>query len=148
MVRLIKCSTTSKKIRPGNLGCFGYAMNMKTLLLSAFVCIGGCSVSNNTRIAGPEGPRPNEKTWVTPKDVPTIDLTEDNVPDFWTATPTIIDTNTFANRHQITGPIPGKHPRPSKFLPAHKKPHSIVYPSVSKGTQARIRTHQHLRTRM
>tara|TARA_X000001036_G_scaffold350622_1_gene331342 strand:- start:496 stop:2352 length:1857 start_codon:yes stop_codon:yes gene_type:complete len=99
-----------------------YAMNMKTLLLSAFICIGGCSVSNNTRIAGPEGPRPNEKTWVTPKDVPTIDLTEDNVPDFWTATPTIIDTNTFANRHQITGPIPGKHPRPSKFLPAHKKP--------------------------
>ena len=42
---------------------------------------------------------------------------------FGPRTPSIIDTNAFANRHQITGPVPGVHPRPAKFLPPHKKPH-------------------------
>jgi hypothetical protein len=102
-------------------------MNMKTqklLLLSIltlFIILGGCAVKAYT-VAGPDGPRPNAKTWETPKDVPTIDVSQDNVPYFWTATPTIINTNDFADQHQIDGPIAGAHPRPAKFLPPHKKP--------------------------
>jgi hypothetical protein len=103
-------------------------MNMKTQnllllpILTLFILLGGCAVTAYT-VAGPDGPRPNAKTWETPKGVPTIDLSQDNVADFWTATPTIIDTNSFSDRHQVHGPIQGEHPRPAKFLPAHRKPH-------------------------
>ncbi|MBC8523076.1 hypothetical protein H8D29_04035 [PVC group bacterium] len=93
---------------------------MKNILIACFVLSAGCTQIGNW---GPEGPRPNKKTWVTPTNVPTIDLTQDNVPDFWTATPTIIDTNTFAEKSQLKGAAAGSHPRPAKFLPAHKKPH-------------------------
>jgi len=92
---------------------------MKSILIACFMVVAGCAGIDSM---GPEGPRPTQKTWETPANVPTIDLSQDNVPDFWTATPTIIDTNAFSNRHQITGPIPGNHPRPAKFLPSHKKP--------------------------
>jgi len=95
---------------------------MKATILIGFFLIVSCSASNKVQTAGPDGPRPNAKTWVTPKDVPTIDLSKDNVPAFWTATPTIINTDLFTNRHQVSGPIPGPHPRPAKFLPPHKKP--------------------------
>ena len=95
---------------------------MKTLLITGFILIIGCSTTKNSIVAGPEGPRPNAKTWTTPKNVPTIDLTQDNVPDFWTVTPTIINTLEFKDKHQVHGPIPGKHPRPAMFLPPHKKP--------------------------
>ena len=78
--------------------------------------------SSQVATHGPEGPRPNAKTWETPKDVPIIDLSQDNVPYFWTATPTIINTNDFTDKHQINGPLSGAHPRPAKFLPPHKKP--------------------------
>ena len=96
---------------------------MKTLLITGFILIIGCSTTKNSIVAGPEGPRPNAKTWITPKNVPTIDLTQDNVPDFWTVTPTIINTLEFKDKHQVHGPIPGKHPRPANYLPPHKKPH-------------------------
>ncbi len=95
---------------------------MKTTILIGILCFAGCSTAKSVSSAGPEGPRPNAKTWVTPENVPTIHLSQDNVPDFWTATPTIIDTNAFTDKHQLNGPIPGKHPRPAKFLPPHHKP--------------------------
>ena len=81
--------------------------------------LAGCT---STNLMGPDGPRPTQKTWNTPTDIPTIDLAQDNVPDFWTATPTIIDTNSFADKHQVKGMAAGPHPRPAKFLPPHKKP--------------------------
>ncbi len=93
---------------------------MKSLLIACFMIVAGCATNDSK---GPEGPRPTQKTWKTPTNVPTIDLSRDNVPDFWTATPTIINTNNFANMHQITDAIEGSHPRPAKFLPPHKKPH-------------------------
>ena len=93
---------------------------MKSLLIACFMIVAGCATVDSK---GPEGPRPTQKTWKTPTNVPTIDLSRDNVPDFWTATPTIINTNNFANMHQITDAIEGPHPRPAKFLPPHKKPH-------------------------
>ncbi|MDP7009171.1 MAG: hypothetical protein QGI78_06335 [Phycisphaerales bacterium] len=92
---------------------------MKTIIIASFVLIMGCTPN---AAWGPEGPRPNKKTWVTPTDVPTIDLSEDNVPDFWTATPTIINTNSFADKHQLKGAAEGPHPRPATYLPPHKKP--------------------------
>ena len=95
---------------------------MKTVILIGFLCIASCGASQKSRNAGPIGPRPNAKTWVTPEHVPTIDLSRENVPSFWTATPTIIDTNSFASQHQLKGPIRGPHPRPAKYLPPHHKP--------------------------
>ncbi len=94
---------------------------MKTLSIAFLMLITACSSQVATR--GPEGPRSNITNRPAPKNVPTIDLSRDNVPDFWTATPTIIDTNSFTDKHQVRGPIPGPHPRPAKFLPPHKKPH-------------------------
>ncbi len=96
---------------------------MKTLIIIGFLLAGCCSAPKTVHTSGPDGPRPNAKTWVTPKNVPTIDLSKDNVADFWTATPTIIDTDSFADKHQVKGFVQGPHPRPAKFLPKHKKPH-------------------------
>jgi hypothetical protein len=96
---------------------------MKTIIFTSLLCIAGCTGQKTTIIAGPEGPRPSNTDRPVPKDVPTIDLSQDNVPDFWTATSTIIDTNTFADKHQLKGPVAGPHTRPATFLPAHKKPH-------------------------
>ncbi len=107
----------------GFLGNLRYPVGMKILLISCFALICGCHTSKTIQQAGPTGPRPNAKTWVTPKNVPTINLSQDNVPDFWTSTPTIIDTNSFADKHQLKGPVAGPHTRPATFLPAHKKPH-------------------------
>ncbi|MDP7004902.1 MAG: hypothetical protein QF718_01655 [Phycisphaerales bacterium] len=98
---------------------------MKTLFMIiffSFLCFAGCSTTKSVTNAGPEGPRPNSKKWVTPEHVPVIDLTQDNVPGFWTVTPTIIDTHSFADKHQLHGPVAGPHPRPAKFLPPHHKP--------------------------
>ena len=88
--------------------------------LVSFLLITACS-SQIVRV-GPDGPRRDDTQRPLPLDVPTIDLSQDNVPDFWVATPTIIDTNSFAVQRQVHGPIPGKHPRPAKFLPPHQKP--------------------------
>ncbi|MBT4530999.1 MAG: hypothetical protein HOC27_07315 [Phycisphaerae bacterium] len=93
---------------------------MKTLTIISFLLLTACSSQVLTNI--PEGPRANTKTWETPSDVPTIDLSKDNVADFWTATPTIIDTNSFTDKHQVKGFVQGPHPRPANFLPKHKKP--------------------------
>jgi len=98
---------------------------MKTMILLGFLCVASCASTKSSTIArpdAPEGPKPNVKTWVTPTSVPTIQLARDNVPDFWVATPTIIDTNSFAEKHQLGDPIPGKHPRPANYLPPHQKP--------------------------
>ena len=95
---------------------------MKTLFLIVFLCIVSCATVKYSSSARPTGPRTITKTRATPKDVPTIRLAQDNVPDFWTARPTIIDTNSFADQHQLQNPIPGIHPRPAKFLPPHQKP--------------------------
>ena len=103
---------------------------MKTLSIAFFMFITACSSQVATR--GPEGPRPNVTNRPAPKNVPTIDLSRDNVPDFWTATPTIIDTNSFTDKHQVRGPVPGPHPRPAKFLPPHKKPN---FPEVGPPNQ-------------
>jgi hypothetical protein len=93
---------------------------IQTTFFVPFLVLAACSSQNVINM--PEGPRPNKKTWETPKDVPIIDLSEDNVPDFWTATPTIIDTATFTDKHQVKGFVVGEHPRPAAFLPKHKKP--------------------------
>ena len=95
---------------------------MKTVILIGFLCLASCTTPTNNNAAGPIGPRPNAKTWVTPKNVPTINLGKENVATHWTATPTIIDTNSFTDKHQLQGPMPGPHPRPAKFLPPHQKP--------------------------
>ncbi len=95
---------------------------MKTLLITSLLCFSGCTATKNVIIAGPEGPKPTVKNRAIPKNVPTINLGQDNVPAYWIATPTIIDTNIFEDRHQLTGPVAGPHPRPAKFLPPHKKP--------------------------
>ncbi len=55
-----------------------------------------------------------------PTDVPTIDVTHDNVSATWTCEPTIIDTSTFASQHQLTGPWEGNTARPGTLLPPHK----------------------------
>ena len=89
-------------------------------IIASLTLLAACSSKVVTNM--PEGPRPNTKTWKTPTNVPTIDLSEDNVADFWTATPTIIDTDSFADKHQVKGFVQGPHPRPAKFLPKHKKP--------------------------
>jgi len=94
---------------------------MKTAILIGFLSFAGCAASNSS-ISRPDGPKPNAKNWVTPKNVPTISLATDNVPDFWVAAPSIIDTNTFIDQHQLGEPVPGKHPRPAAFLPPHHKP--------------------------
>jgi hypothetical protein len=93
---------------------------IQTAFFAPLLALAACSSQNVVNM--PEGPKPNSKTWETPKDVPTIDLSEDNVPDFWTATPTIIDTTTFKDKHQVKGFVEGEHPRPAAFLPKHKKP--------------------------
>lgn len=95
---------------------------MKTLIITSLLCLAGCTVSKNVMVAGPEGPRPRADNVAKPIHVPTIELTQDNVPDFWTVTPTIIDTATFENQHQLSGPVPGPHRRPASLLPPHRKP--------------------------
>jgi len=72
---------------------------------------------------GPDGTHLIRSERPVPKDVPTINLAQENVAAHWIVMPTIIDTNSFTEKHQIKGPLPGPHPRPSKFLPPHKKPH-------------------------
>jgi len=98
---------------------------MKTAILTTFLLFIGCT-SNEIVVRGPDGPRLQPKSTdehkLAPFGVPTIDLTQDNVATHWTATPTIIDTLSFPNQHQLTDPVPGPHPRPAKFLPPHKKP--------------------------
>jgi len=99
---------------------------MKTMILIGILCLASCNTLKHSNSAGPDGPRPNAKTWVTPKGVPTIRLDKDNVATKWTAMPTIIDTTSFTDTHQLHGPTPGKHPRPAKFLPPHHKPNFDV----------------------
>ena len=57
-----------------------------------------------------------------PAGVPTIDLSKNNVATHWTAYPTIIDTRTFVDNHQLKGHVEGPYRRPGTLLPPHKKP--------------------------
>ena len=102
---------------------------MKTAILTSFLLFAGCS-SSQVASRGPEGPRLqpriHQANRPTPVGVPTIDLSKDNIATHWTVTPTIIDTQSFAEQHQLNGPVPGPHPRPAKYLPPHKKPNLDV----------------------
>ncbi|MCH2140185.1 MAG: hypothetical protein MK100_04030 [Phycisphaerales bacterium] len=72
--------------------------------------------------AGPAWPSDWQPTTGQPRptDVPTIDLTQDNVPATWTCLPTQIDTAAFPSRRQLTRPWDGPTIRPGKLLPPHK----------------------------
>lgn len=98
--------------------------SLKITLLGCALCFGGC-VTEQSASLGPIGARRDliYKDHLPPQHVPTIHLAKDNVASFWEASATIIDTDSFANRHQLRGPVSGAHPRPAKFLPPHKKPH-------------------------
>mgnify|MGYP001174651399 CR=1 FL=1 len=96
---------------------------MKTLILALIILLTSCSSHQKVQ-RGPEGFRKDAimKGHIRPTDVPIINLEYDNVPAFWSATATTINTNSFQNKNQLKGHVPGYHPRPSKFLPPHKKP--------------------------
>ena len=100
---------------------------MKTTILLVIFLLIGCSTTQTTQIShrGPDGHHKDNiyKDHVRPADLPTINISEANVPTFWTATATIIDTREFGNQHQLEGEVAGAHHRPAKFLPVHRKPH-------------------------
>lgn len=93
---------------------------MKSISIVSFLLITACS-SQIVQV-GPDGPRRHDPLRPVPVDVPTIDLTLDNTPDFWTARASIIDTTNFADQHQLKGAATGPHIRPAQLLPPHKKP--------------------------
>ena len=80
---------------------------MKTTILLVIFLLIGCSTTQTTQIShrGPDGPHKDNiyKDHVRPADLPTINISEANVPTFWTATATIIDTREFGNQHQLEG---------------------------------------------
>lgn len=94
---------------------------MKTALITGVLLLCGCSHGPVTTLK-PQGPTMNRSERPVPPNVPTIDLTQNNVAAHWTAYPTIIDTSTFADKHQLKGHVAGPHRRPATLLPSHKKP--------------------------
>lgn len=99
---------------------------MKIFALLTITFLFGCCGPNKVTQQGPEGQRLDsimrDHIPLRFLNVPTINLSKDNTPAFWTAEASIIDTNTFKNKQQVKEHIQGYHPRPSKFLPPHKKP--------------------------
>ena len=102
---------------------FGYATGMKTALIAGVVLFCGCAHSPVTAVK-PQGPTMDRSPRPLPKDVPTIDLSQNNVATSWTVTPTIIDTRTFTDKQQLNGHVAAPHRRPASLLPAHKNPDS------------------------
>jgi len=100
---------------------FKYSGGMKSILLIVCVLLTACYGSNQVA-RGPDGPRLPSTRRPAPPNVPIINLPESNVATHWTATPTIIDTSTFAVQHQLTGPSAGPHIRPATMLPPHRQP--------------------------
>jgi len=94
------------------------AMTVMTSLLTACAARGPqLPVS-----AGPDWPTDWRPTTGHPRPigVPHIDVTQDNVPFTWHCDPTVIDTRTFADQHQVDTLWGGPTQRPGKLLPAHK----------------------------
>jgi len=96
---------------------------------AAIASLIGCSVgsqplgpANAPASAGPEWPKGWSPSTGQPRptDVPTIDVTQDNVAATWTCAATVIDTRTFASQHQLSSPWEGQTARPGTLLPPHK----------------------------